>query len=183
VQPQKAPEAKAPVARRPVAKAPAAATARPRSRTPDSERPSQASWDLLVERLARYGAHPVTDESGAAVLTVDRELVLRGGREGLDAIASWGAEVLPGDTAGVFIVRSDGRIVARYLLAEEEPPNTPAPSVPRELARTGPADAVGSAGPAGLAFAGLGLIGLGGFLVVLPGRPGARPRRWSADIR
>lgn len=88
--------------------------------------PTREERDALLARVAPYGIVPVTDAAGAPALTVEGELVLSGGPDGVDAMRSAGLEVLPGPRAGVSAVRSGGRVVAWYLddstLASAAPP-------------------------------------------------------------
>jgi len=104
---------------------PAAPAASPKPPA-ETDPPTPRQWDRLLDRLARSGARPVTDESGRAVLDVDRLLVLTGGAAGLDALRSWGAEIVADHRPGTYTVRSRGRVVARYVL--EHPPAIGSPS-------------------------------------------------------
>ncbi|MFE5327980.1 hypothetical protein ACFRCG_16525 [Embleya sp. NPDC056575] len=141
----------------------------PAEPAPITDAPTQQEWDRLLDRLARHGARPVTDESGQAVLDVERELLLTGGTEGLEALRSWGAEITGDDRPGVYAVRSGGRVVARYLMETE--PNTstdasapatpPAFDAPPTLPRTGPSVVNLTL----IALGGAGIVCAGGLLV------------------
>ncbi|MGW1990048.1 hypothetical protein [Embleya sp. NPDC001921] len=132
---------------------------------PVTNAPTQQEWERLLDRLARHGARPLTDESGRAVLDVEHELVLIGGAAGLDALRSWGAEITEDDRPGVYAVRSRGRVVARYLMESDPnaptdtsaPVTSPAFDAPPTLPRTGPS------------VVNLTLMGLGGAGIVCAG--------------
>lgn len=148
----------------------------------ETDPPTTREWNRLLDRLARSGARPVTDESGRVVLDVDRLLVLTGGTAGLDELRSWGAEIVAEHRPGVYTVRSQGRVVARYVLTREpapEPPTgaPPGPTTslvpdfgaPPELPATG-----GSVADSALvALGGAGIVCAGALLV----RCFRRPRR------
>ncbi|WP_436771997.1 hypothetical protein [Yinghuangia sp. YIM S09857] len=98
-------------------------------RTDSTARPTRADRDALLARVAPFGIVPVVDVSGVPALTVDHELVLSGGPEGIAAMRAAGIEVVPGMRPGVSAVRSGGRTVAWYV--ENPPPAasaTPAPA-------------------------------------------------------
>ncbi|MEU0934868.1 hypothetical protein [Embleya sp. NPDC005971] len=148
--------------------APAEPTGPPKP-APVTDPPTQQEWDRLLDRLAAHGARPVTDESGRAVLDVERELLLTGGTDGLDELRSWGAEITRDDRPGVYAVRSGGRVVARYLI-ESDPigstdtsaPVTPwAFDAPPTLPRTGPSVVNLTL----IALGGAGIVCAGGLLI------------------
>jgi LPXTG-motif cell wall-anchored protein len=105
-----------------------------------SAMPTREERDALLARVAGLGVVPVVDTSGSPVLTVDRQLVLTGKQQGLDAMRASGIEIAPGPRPGVSTVRSGGRIVAWYVL-EDDPALAPPPASPPVAGR-------GSAGPA-----------------------------------
>ncbi|MGW0660360.1 hypothetical protein [Streptodolium elevatio] len=95
-------------------------------RTDSTARPTREDRDALLARVAPLGITPVVDVSGMPALTVDHELVLSGGPEGIAAMQAAGIEVVPGLRSGVSAVRSGGRTVAWYV--ENPPPLPPAPT-------------------------------------------------------
>ncbi|UGQ15231.1 hypothetical protein LO772_17690 [Yinghuangia sp. ASG 101] len=144
--------------------------------------PTPEERDRLLTRVAPYGIAPVTDAAGAPALTVEGELVLSGGPDGIAAMRADGLEVLPGPRAGVSVVRSGGRVLAWYLddstlasaaappRAAEAEPSAVAASARHELPDTGPDAAV----PIGLV--GLLLVVAGAAVVHITAarRPGRR---------
>ncbi|HSA51308.1 MAG TPA: hypothetical protein VLH10_14540 [Yinghuangia sp.] len=148
---------------------------------PAGSAPSREERDALLAKVAPYGIVPVPDAAGAPALTADRELVLSGGPDGIDALRAAGLEVLPGPRPGVSAVRSGGRLLAWYLddsaLASTQPPVFPPAPEP---------SAVPSPPPTGLPDTGTGAavpIGLVGLLFILAGAAvvyvtaACRPRR------
>jgi LPXTG-motif cell wall-anchored protein len=121
--------------------------------------PTQQEWEHLLDRLARHGVRPITDESGQVVLDSEYLLVLAGGAEGLTELRSWGAEITPEERPDVYAVRSGGRVVAWYLMEHRpvltvvSPTSTPSPATsPGALATpsaTPPGAPAGSLGPSG----------------------------------
>ncbi|GAA4950992.1 hypothetical protein GCM10023205_09720 [Yinghuangia aomiensis] len=89
--------------------------------------PSAAERDALLARVAPLGIRAVVDESGVPALTVDHELVLAGGPDGVAALRGAGLEIAPGPRADVVAVRQGGRVVAWYIV---DPPAAPGPAAP-----------------------------------------------------
>jgi LPXTG-motif cell wall-anchored protein len=89
--------------------------------------PSAAERDALLARVAPLGIRAVVDESGVPALTVDHELVLVGGPDGVAALRGAGLEIAPGPRDDVVAVRQGGRVVAWYIV---DPPAVPGPAAP-----------------------------------------------------
>lgn len=89
--------------------------------------PSAAERDALLARVAPLGIRAVVDESGVPALTVDHELVLAGGPDGVAALRGAGLEIAPGPRDDVVAVRQGGRVVAWYIV---DPPAVPGPAAP-----------------------------------------------------
>lgn len=99
----------------------------PAHRLPARSGPGAAERDALLARVAPLGIRAVVDESGAPALTVDHELVLAGGSEGVAALRGAGLETAPGPRDDVVAVRQGGRVVAWYIV---DPPAAPGPGAP-----------------------------------------------------
>lgn len=99
------------------------------SRPDSTARPTREDRDALLARVAAIGIQPVVDVAGVPALTVDHELVLFGGPDGVDAMRAAGIEVAPGPRPGVSAVRSGGRMVAWYVEnGPTAPPESPVPT-------------------------------------------------------
>lgn len=114
-------------------------------RTDSTARPTREDRDVLLARVAPLGITPVVDVAGVPALTVDHELVLSGGPEGIAAMRDVGIEVVPGMRPGVSAVRSGGRTVAWYV---ENPPPVP-PVTPGPSGSAAPQPGTPSTDPAG----------------------------------
>ncbi|MDI2131926.1 LPXTG cell wall anchor domain-containing protein [Yinghuangia seranimata] len=166
---------------------PSSAPAREREAPGRADRPSDAELAALLAAVAPLGIRPVTDVTGVPALTVDHELVLAGGLEGLDALRAAGMQIAPGPRAGVSAVHSGTRIIAWYLVDQPAPgaasgspaPGSPAPSAaPSSVpSRTPVAELphTGASGTVPVVLVGLVLVAAGGLVVAaVAGRGRAR---------
>lgn len=97
------------------------------TRSGPGREPSAAERDALLARVAPLGIRAVVDESGVPALTVDHELVLAGGPDGVAALRGAGLEIAPGPRDDVMAVRQGGRVLAWYIV---DPPAVPGPAAP-----------------------------------------------------
>lgn len=138
-------------------------------RPPSSSAPTTQERDALLARVTPYGIVPVVDTAGTPALTVDDQLVLTGGPQGVDAMRAAGIDVAPGPRPGVSAIRTGGRTVAWYIVEDPALADTPLPPVPAEDGGSGGAvpglPRTGARATAVLAAAGLVLV-LGGAAAV-----------------